>query len=277
MRLAGAVMLAAIAGWSLSACSSGRSAAHEAPTAGPRISPAATPSPQPTAPASDVSNASPPAARVILAHRPVQQRFSASCEAAAAALALEMAGYPATEAQVIAALPTDPRPPVLSGRSVVRWGNPWEAFVGNQDGWWPWAHYDPHHPTGYGVYAPPLLTALHRLGAPRAHGGTGMTLAALRAAVRSGHPAVVWLPSRHDFERVGDALATGSWTAWDGSAVTYAVHEHTQTLLGADDNGFYAGTPDYQWTPGYPFLSYWTDAEFARAFAFLNNMAIIVQ
>jgi uncharacterized protein YvpB len=216
-------------------------------------------------------------ARVILPHSPAQQAFSASCEAAAAALAMRVAGHAVSEADVIRAMPADVRPPELAGRTVLRWGNPWKAFVGDQDGWWPWAHYDPGHPTGYGVYVSPVLEALQRLGTPRAHGGTGITLTALRDAVRAGHPVVVWLPSRHDFERVGNVLATGTWTAWDGTTITYALHEHVQTLLGVDEGGFFVGTPDYQWTPGYPFLSYWTDAEFAHAFAFLNNMAIIVE
>ncbi len=215
--------------------------------------------------------------RVILAHTPAQQSLSASCEAAAAALAMRVAGYGVSERQVMAAMPTDPRPPLLAGRSVLQWGNPWRAFVGHQDGWWPWKQYDPNHATGYGVYAPPVLEALHRLGAPGAHGGTGIALATLRTAIQAGHPVVVWLPSRHDFETLPNALATSSWTAWDGAVVTYALHEHTQTLLGVDAAGFYVGTPDYQWTPGYPFLSYWTDEEFARAFAFLGNMAIIVE
>ncbi len=218
-----------------------------------------------------------PGGRIILSHTPAQQSFSASCEAAAAALAMRVAGHPVSERDVIAALAADARAPELSGRTVVRWGNPSKAFVGQQDGWWPWARYDPAHPTGYGVYAPPVMDALHRLGAPSAHGGSGISLAALKQAVRAHHPVVVWLPSRHDFERVGNALATASWTAWDGTNVTYALHEHTQTLLGVDDAGFFVGTPDYQWTPGYPFLSYWTDAEFGRAFAFLGNMAIIVE
>ncbi len=218
-----------------------------------------------------------PLGRVILPHAPAQQAFSASCEAAAAALALRVAGHPVSETDVIAAVSADSRPPELSGGAVVRWGNPWKVFVGHQDGWWPWSRYDRGHPTGYGVYAPPMLDAIHRLGAPTAHGGTGVSLAELREAIRAGHPALVWLPSRHDVERVANALATGTWTAWDGTPVTYALHEHTQTLLGTDDGGFFVGTPDYQWTPGYPFLSYWPDEEFARAFAFLNNMAIILE
>ncbi len=213
---------------------------------------------------------------MILPHTPVQQSFSASCEAAAAALAMRVAGHPASEQDVIRAMASDPRTPELSGRAVVRWGDPWKAFVGDQDGWWPWARYDPGHPTGYGVYAPPVIEAMHHLGAPGARGGTGISLAALREAIRAGHPAVVWLPSRHDYEQMSNPLATATWTTWDGTTVTYALHEHTQAVLGADEGGFYVGTPDYQWTPGYPFLSYWTDAEFARAFAFLGNMAIIV-
>jgi uncharacterized protein YvpB len=190
---------------------------------------------------------------------------------------MRIAGHPVSEKEVIAALASDPRPPELSGRTVVRWGNPGKAFVGSQDGWWPWKRYDPKHETGYGVYAPPVLEALHKLGAPQARGGTGISLAELRSAIRAGHAAVVWLPSRHDFETLSNPLATGTWVAWDGTTITYALHEHAQTLLGTDEGGFYVGSPDHEWTPGYPFLSYWTNAEFGRAFAFLNNMAIIVQ
>jgi uncharacterized protein YvpB len=233
-------------------------------------SPEPTPSPVATA-------TPPPAGPTILKHTAVQQAFSASCEAAAAAQAMRISGYGVSEKEMIAAMVSDPRPPELAGRTVVRWGNPWKAFVGSQDGWWPWKRYDPNHATGYGVYAPPVLDAVRKLGAPKARGGTGISVAELRSAIRAGHPAVIWLPSRHDFETLSNSMATGTWVAWDGTSVTYALHEHVQTLLGTDEGGFYVGSPDYQWTPGYPFLSYWTDAEFARAFAFLNNMAIIVE
>lgn len=267
----------ALAGALLTACAGVDGAKHA--TASSAQTAIASPSAAPQAAALPEIAAPParPTGRVLLPHTPVQQSFSASCEAAAAALAMRIARHPVSEQAVIGALAADTRPPQLAGRTVVRWGNPSKAFVGEQDGWWPWARYDPAHPTGYGVHAQPMLEALHRLGAPEARGGQGISLTTLRESVRAGHPAVVWLPSRHDLDTYRNALATATWTAWDGETVTYALHEHTQTLLGADDGGFYVGTPDYQWTPGYGFLSYWRNEDFARAFAFLGNMAIIVE
>jgi uncharacterized protein YvpB len=165
------------------------------------------------------------AGSVALIPSPVYgQTRSLSCEAAALQMALAAKGIYVSQAWIIAAIGADRRGPVMSGRNVVHWGDPYATFVGNIDG------SEPGY-TGYGVYDPPVAIAAERAGA----GATDLENVdpqVLYQQVLDGNPAVVWVVNH-----LGTTTLR-TWTAWDGRVVPYSVGEHAMTLVGVDyDHG----------------------------------------
>jgi uncharacterized protein YvpB len=120
-----------------------------------------------------------------------------SCEEAATSMALTHQGINLSQDQILAELGADRRGEYVDSSGRVRWGNPYETFVGNVNG-------SESNFTGYGTYYPPLVRIA------RAHGARiiaygSMSAATVYARVIAGHPVVAfatwdwaWHP-RHDY------------------------------------------------------------------------------
>jgi uncharacterized protein YvpB len=150
---------------------------------------------------------------------PVVQKYSLDCEAAALQMALSAVGISVTQDQLLQQFGADLRPPVMSGGNPVRWGDPYQSFVGHVNG--------NFVVTGYGVYYPPIASAAIAEGAA-ADGEEGWQPAQLYAAVAAGDPVVVLVP------HLLAAASVGMWTAWDGRQVWYSHSDHAQVLAGFD-------------------------------------------
>ncbi|MBV8086433.1 MAG: C39 family peptidase [Chloroflexi bacterium] len=205
---------------------------------------------------------------------PYEQHMESDCEAAAASLAFSMLGENLSEAQIMARVPTDPRPPEMRNGQVVRWGSPEEGFVGNPNGWLPWLPGAAAYGYAYGIYATPLAQALQAYD-PIALGGTHIDTFDLKALLAAGHAVVVWLPDQTFFrtERIGPM--TGTWTTWDGQTVPYAYREHAQVLLSYGPNGYRVANIGYEQSHS-AFINVWSDAEFERGYALLDDMALVL-
>jgi uncharacterized protein YvpB len=139
----------------------------------------------------------------------------------------------------------------VPGSTLFRWGDPERGFVGRADGSGPEG--------GFGVYEPPIRALAARYGV-RLVDLHGKTVAALRAAVLSGHPVLAWI-----------GLAAGpyqSWLAPSGKRVTVNWGEHAVVLVGAG--------------PGYVVVNNplsgererWTEALFSYRWSLLGRRAL---
>ena len=221
--------------------------------------------PQPASAAEAIGLPDPPA---------YAQLWNSSCEIAAATVALRMLGSPVTEADLIVRLPVDERLPEMRGGSIVRWGDPNQGFVGALDGDLPWNPGVGPPSYSYGVYAAPLAQAMKDFD-PGATGGTGVTPDKLKAALAAWRPVVVWLPDQSRYRELPDALRGGTWRTWDGKLVHFAFREHTQVLVGYGRDGYRVANVGFELTD-VPFMNVWRDADFERAYAVLNDMAVIL-
>jgi len=170
-----------------------------------------------------------------------KQEHSLSCEASAAAMAANFHGVSVSEHGILSAL--------------ARHEDPHLGFRGNIDG-----------PLGgtsdYGVYAEPVRQALAGLGlqAEHFHGGPHE----IRAYIRQARPVIVWITYNLQ------AQSPRRVVLGDGSVVTLVPYEHTVLVVGYNRNGLwvndpYAGTQDF-----------YSEPEFARSFAYLGNMGLVV-
>ena len=199
-----------------------------------------------------------------------QQIFISSCEAAATHIALQMSGISVAERQLVSELPMDTRRPVYgAGGIVVRWGDPYQSFVGDitRGDSWP--------VVGYGVYTPPILALLRRHGMDGSYGGAAMTVDALRRAIDAGHPVLVWVP-KLSLYRMKITLKRLYWQTWQGRRVPWNPEEHAQVLVGYDATGFYLDNPDYRRYSNGKWLWHYTLAEFQAGWDVLGDQAIVV-
>jgi uncharacterized protein YvpB len=150
----------------------------------------------------------------------IQQIRGLACEAAALQIALAAKGINVSQDWLLAQMGADLRPPVLGGDGYpIRWGNPYDTFVGNVNG--------AMGRDGYGVYQPPVIEAARAAGAT-AWGGDGMNPADLYEQVAAGNPVVVWV----SWSLEPPVLRT--MQTWDGHDVWFSRQEHAQTLIGFD-------------------------------------------
>ena len=193
-----------------------------------------------------------------LPHLIERQQMVLDCEAAALQAALSTLGIDDSQGWLTEQIPVDPSPAMTSHGQVLRWGDPFTAFVGDVNGSEP-------RSTGYGVYAPPIAAAAERAGA-RATWATQWVPSLLYAQVLAGHAAVVWVI-------VGLAASTTEhYTAWDGRVIPYSVGEHAMALVGVD---MLAGTV----TLADPHSGRDITAAmgvFERSFAVFENMAVVL-
>jgi uncharacterized protein YvpB len=176
-------------------------------------------------PAAGTTPTSPPAPPPLQARSiptpAIRQLHPLDCEAAALQAALAARGTQVTQDWILAQMGADRRPALTDGQgAVLRWGNPYTAFVGDVDGSEPRA-------TGYGVYWPPIAAAAKAAGRT-AVGGEGWKAADIYAHLSAGHPVVIWTDTTYT------PVPMHVWTAWDGTQVRYAIGEHAVTLTGID-------------------------------------------
>ncbi|HEY6379818.1 MAG TPA: C39 family peptidase [Candidatus Dormibacteraeota bacterium] len=195
---------------------------------------------------------------VSVPHITIHQSRGLDCVAAALVMALSSRGLRVTEDWVMAQMPDDTRPAVVSGGQVVQWGDPYQGFVGKYFGSEPAL-------TGYGVYWPPIAAAARAAGAP-AEGLEGWNPVALYDEVLAGHAAVVWVENSFSTAR------TRYWTAWESRVVPYAVVEHAVALVGVDPGAGTVLVAD-PWVGQDRVVPM---ARFQAAFAVFGNMAVVI-
>jgi uncharacterized protein YvpB len=188
---------------------------------------------------------------------PSVQKYALDCEAAALQIALSGVGIHVTQDRLLGQFGADLRPPVMSNGSPVRWGDPYQTFVGHVNG--------NFVVTGYGVYYPPIVNAAIADGAG-ATGGEGWQPAQLWAAVAAGNPVVVLVP------HLLRPATVEYWTAWDGRQVWYSHSDHAQVVVGFDSN---AGTVTLA-DPADGLIHTYSMAAFESAWALFHSQAIEV-
>jgi uncharacterized protein YvpB len=138
-----------------------------------------------------------------------------SCEEAATSMAVSHQGVNLSQDQILAELGADRRPMYVDAQGRVRWGNPYETFVGNVNG-------SESNYTGFGTYYPPLVRVA------RAHGARvlaygSMSAATIYARVIAGHPVVAFATWDWQWHPRRDYLSfDGQWIPWIGPV--YASH-----------------------------------------------------
>ena len=201
----------------------------------------------------------PPSGIVTIAVPIYRQAMPLDCETSALRMGLATYGHYYSDSGLFAYENADLRSPVMAANHVVlQWGDPYTNFVGNVWG----AEWIP---TGYGIYYPVIASIARSHGLPNAYGGEGFSPDTIYAALRSGHPVEVWI----EFGWVRNTVRT--WTAWDGRAVRYSLHEHAVTLSGVSPGSVRVNDP-------YTASQYWVSkATFESVWADFHNMAVIFQ
>jgi uncharacterized protein YvpB len=176
-------------------------------------------------------------------------------------MALFVPGTNASEDWILAQMGADLRRAVVDQfGDVLRWGDPFQTFVGNVNGF-------EYNATGYGVYAPPIAAAALRAGRSTL-AQEGWNPRTLYAEVAAGNPAVVWVPVYGYWQ----SAAMRYWTAWDGRSIRYSLVEHAMTMIGVNAA---AGTVTLN-DPNRGFVRTVAMSDFEAAFAKFNNMAVVV-
>jgi len=170
-----------------------------------------------------------------------KQQHNLSCESSAAAMAANFFGVQVSEAEILAALPRNE--------------NPNYGFRGNVDGQYGGI-------IDYGVYAEPMRQVMAQLGlsVTPLEGG----VQEIRHHIRQGKLLLAWVT--YDLEIQTPKRVTLS----DGQTVTLVPYQHVVLVTGYNRNGLWINDPYTGTAKFYP------DAEFARSFAYLNNMALVV-
>ena len=148
----------------------------------------------------------------------IYQDHPLSCEEAATSMALTHQGVYVSQDQILAEIGSDRRPMYVDSLGRVRWGNPYETFVGNVNG-------SESNYTGFGTFYPPLVRVA------RAHGASviaygSMSAGTIYARVIAGHPVVAFATWDWAWHPRRDYLSfDGQWIPWIGPV--YASHVYT--------------------------------------------------
>lgn len=193
----------------------------------------------------------------------IAQSRNLDCESAALRMALMVTGVNASEDWILGQMGADLRRAVVDQfGDILRWGDPYQAFVGNVNGL-------EYNATGYGVYFPPINATAGPGHAGRSTwAGEGWNPHDLYLEVASGNPAVVWVPVYGYW----DSATMRTWTAWDGRQIRYTLVEHAMTLIGVNAA---AGTVTLN-DPNRGVVRTVSMSSFEAAFAKFNNMAVVV-
>jgi uncharacterized protein YvpB len=188
----------------------------------------------------------------------IYQNHPLSCEEAATSMALTHQGIYVSQDQILNEIGADRRAMYVDSQGVVRWGNPYETFVGNVNG-------SESNYTGFGTFYPPLVRVA------RAHGASvlaygSMSAATIYARVIAGHPVVAfstwdwaWHPRR-------DYLSfDGQWIPWIGP---YNA-SHVYTVVGVSPTSVLVNDPirGQYWISKGAFEAGYSDFEEAIVFA----------
>jgi uncharacterized protein YvpB len=170
-----------------------------------------------------------------------KQAHSLTCEASAASMVANFYRIPLSEEEIIEALPRDENPNL--------------GFRGRLDG-------VPGGLTDYGVYAEPIREVLAANGLEATYVGEG--LEGIKRALDRSHPVIAWVTYQLRVqEPVEIALSTGQ-------KVKMVNYEHTVVVTGYNQGGFWVNDP----FDGREY--FYKSTDFARAFGYLDNMALEV-
>ena len=166
------------------------------------------------------------------------------CETAALQMALAHEGIQVSQATLLLAERLSVAAPVVDTRGdVIRWGDPYTAFVGYPNS----ASISTRYAAtaGYGTYAPNIARVARKFGGRVLWSGTGLSRAGLEQAIKEGHPVIAWVGDRDGRMR---HAPLAYWTAWDGTRVPYpapssGVYEHTVLAVGVTPEGPYIDDP----------------------------------
>jgi uncharacterized protein YvpB len=184
------------------------------------------------------------------------QAYSLSCESASLRMALAYQGINVTDAEILAKIPVDGRPPFWDSTGL-RWGDPYTSFVGDVSG-------GQDDMTGYGTYYPTIVAAATALGGKVLAAGEGISPERVYDAVLGGHPVVAWVT--YEWANV----QRSDYTAYDGRMIAYVgPFEHAVTVIGVTPTQVYVNNPDFG-------LEVIPRSLFESAYATFNNMAVIL-
>jgi len=155
-----------------------------------------------------------------------------SCEEAATSMALTHQGIIVSQDQILAELGSDRRTEYVDSAGRVRWGNPYETFVGNVNG-------SESNFTGYGTYYPPLVRIAQAHGARIIAYGS-MSAATIYARVIAGHPVVAFATWDWAWHPRRDYLSfDGQWIPFIGPAQA----SHVYTVVGVSPGSVLINDP----------------------------------
>ena len=194
-----------------------------------------------------------------------KQIYSLSCEAASLQMALAYYGVNVSQDQILGQITIDSTRPYYDASGTLVWGNPYNHFVGNVNGY---ENADSGSLSGYGTYYPRIGYAANQyLPGSVAAAGEGISADTVFAAAHNRQPVVAWVafayqPHPIHYMRAYDGT---------GNSIMYgAPWEHAVTIAG--------------WAPGYVLINNpdshpeWIDAgTFTAAYAMFNDMAVILQ
>ncbi len=155
-----------------------------------------------------------------------------SCEEAATSMALTHQGIALSQDQILAELGSDRRAEYVDSSGRVRWGNPYETFVGNVNG-------SESNFTGYGTYYPPLVRIARAHGAKIIAYGS-MSAATVYARVIAGHPVVAFATWDWAWHPRRDYLSyDGQWIPFIGPVQA----SHVYTVVGVSPSSVLINDP----------------------------------
>jgi uncharacterized protein YvpB len=190
-----------------------------------------------------------------------RQIYSLSCEAASLQMALAYYGINASQDTILGFFGVDRTPPYYDGGGTLHWGDPYEKFVGNPNGY---ENAGSGAASGYGTYYSAVARAAATLGGHVAQAGEGISPSAIYAAAHNRQPIVAWVAFAYQPHPMHFMVA------FDGRTVMYgAPWEHAVTISG--------------WAPGYLLINNphshpeWIDAgTFEAAYGMFNDMAVVL-
>jgi uncharacterized protein YvpB len=148
----------------------------------------------------------------------IYQNHPLSCEEAATSMALSHQGISVSQDQILNEIGADRRSEYVDAQGRVRWGNPYQTFVGNVNG-------SESNYTGFGTFYPPLVRVAKAHGANILAYGS-MSAATIYARVIAGHPVVAFATWDWRWHPRRDYLSfDGQWIPWIGPV--YASHVYT--------------------------------------------------
>jgi uncharacterized protein YvpB len=201
-------------------------------------------------------------AGAIIANVPfTKQIYSLSCEAASLQMALAYFGIGASQDTILGVIGVDRTPPYYDGNGTLHWGDPYQSFVGNPNGY---EGAGSGAASGYGTYYSAIARAATTLGGHVAQAGEGIPPSAIYAAAHNREPVVAWVAFAYQPHPMHYMIA------FDGRTVMYgAPWEHAVTISG--------------WAPGYLLINNphshpeWVEAgTFEAAYGMFNDMAVVL-